>query len=480
MRVPRKPQFDMVRGMSRTDRHQLIASMGLGKSGAILLHASALEMRAGRWPGVVICAPLQVCYSWRNEVPLWRPDLRVNLICGSMAERTQAIQTPGDVNVVSYDTLSWLKENGPANWSQAFGSMMVCDESTRIKRTRVSWQTSPLGKRWLRTDGGVQTNALAEQAENFRWWINATGTPTPNGLVDLWGQYWYLDQGYRLGNSYTAFEQRWFAVPSRHSDFAKPKPLPGAAEDIAARVADITTVCRVEDYFDVVRPNVVDKYVVLPAKARRVYQDMKAKMVAQIEQGLQTQSITVQSAAAKVSKLLQIAAGFAYFRNEDEDPELQQCEELHTAKVDAVESILEETGEALVVVYYYKATLEQLKKKFKKRLVELDKAGKAQDNWNAGKVEILAIQYRRGSMGLSLQHGGRNICLLAPTFIADDYAQVLERLGPLRQMQSGYNRVVNVFRIFAEKTEDERVYAVAEGKIAAEQALVDMVVAAQS
>lgn len=480
MRFPRKPQFDMVRGLSRSSRHQLIASMGLGKSGAILLHAAALELRTGRWPGLMICAPLQVCYSWRNEVPQWMPGARVNLICGSMADREKAVASPGDINVVSYDTLPWLKENGPANWAQSFGAMMVCDESTRIKRTRASWQTSTLGKRWLRTDGGVQTNALAEQSENFDYWANATGTPTPNGLIDLWGQYWYLDQGYRLGNSYTAFEQRWFSVPTRHSDFAKPVPLPGAAEEIAARVADITTVCRVEDYFDVAKPNVIDRYVELPAKARRVYQDMKAKMVAQISDGLQAQTISVQSAAAKTAKLLQISAGFAYFRDEDEDPDLQQCEELHTAKIDAVESILEETNEPLVVVYYFKATLDQLKKKFKKRLVELDKAGRAQDAWNAGKVEILAIQYRRGSMGLSLQHGGRNICLIAPTFIADDYAQVLERLGPLRQMQSGYNRVVNVFRIFAEKTEDERVYSVAEGKITAEQALIDMVVSAQA
>lgn len=166
--------------------------------------------------------------------------------------------------------------------------------------------------------------------------------------------------------------------------------------------------------------------------------------------------------------------GFVYYSDEFEDPDFRLCQELHTAKVDAVESILEETNEPLVVVYYHKASLEQLKKKFKNRLVELDKDGRAQDAWNAGKIELLAFQYKRGAMGLSLQHGGRNICLFAPTFVADDYAQVLERLGPLRQMQSGYNRVVNVFRIHAANTEDSRVYGVAEKKITAEQALIEM------
>jgi hypothetical protein len=188
-----------------------------------------------------------------------------------------------------------------------------------------------------------------------------------------------------------------------------------------------------------------------------------------------TNTVTAQSAAAKVSKLLQISNGFAYHRDEDIDPDLQLCTELHEVKLDDIESVLEETGEPLVVVYYFQANLEQLKRRFKKRLVELDKHGRAQDLWNAGEVEILALQYRKGAMGLSLQHGGRNIYLMTPTFIADDYAQVLERLGPLRQMQSGYNRVVNVFRCISRKSEDARVFAVAEGKIALETALVEMI-----
>lgn len=475
MRVPRKPQLDMLTGMARSARHQLIASMGLGKSGALLLHGASIEYYQGRWPGMLIAAPLQVCYAWRNEIPLWRPDLRVNLICGTMEQRKLAMATPGDINVVSYDTLPWLKVNGPTNWAETFGRFMVCDESTRIKRTRASWQTSSLGKRWLRTDGGVQTNALAEQSENFQWWVNATGTPTPNGLVDLWGQYWYLDGGHRLGNAYAHFEERWFKKPTRGGDFATVQPLPGAAEEIAARVADITTVCKVEQYFNVAQPNTVDRFVEIPAKAMKAYREMRADMVAQIQHGLETHTITAMSAAAKTSKLLQISNGFAYHRDEDLDPDLQLCQELHEVKLDDIESVLEETGEPLVVVYHFKANLEQLRRRFKKRLVEMDKGGKFQAQWDAGKVEILALQYRQGAMGLSLQHGGRNIYVMTPTFIADDYAQVLERLGPLRQMQSGYNRVVNVFRCIARNTEDARVFAVAEKKIALETALVEMI-----
>jgi hypothetical protein len=406
---------------------------------------------------------------------MWRPDLRVNMIVGTEPQRLAALAVPGDVNVISYDSLPWLKEKGPANWATSLGAYAICDESTRIKRTRASWQTSSTGKVFLRTDGGVQTNALAEQAANFTYWANATGTPSPNGLTDLWGQYWYIDGGARLGRSYTAYEQRWFNVPSRYSEFAKPVLLPGAAQEITGLVRDVTTVCKVEDYFNLQEPNEVIRYVEIPVKARKAYRDMKAKLIIEIQDGLTTKTITAQSAGAKVSKLLQIANGFAYYRDEDFDPELQHCEELHTVKLDDIESVLEETGEPLVVVYYYKANLDQLRKRFKGRLRELDKNGKAQDDWNAGKVEILALQYSSGSMGLNLQYGGRNIYLLTPTYRADDYAQVLERLGPLRQMQAGFSRVVNVFKCMALDTEDQRIFDVASGKITFEAAVIDMI-----
>lgn len=765
----------------RAPRMQLIASMGLGKSGAILLHALALARHIDRWPGLFICAPLQVAYNWRNEIPLWIPGLRVEIIAGEEAERKAILQRGADITICTYDHLPWLdKYTAGHSWS-AFGQMCACDESTKIKETRVAMMVSSTGKPFRKYNGGVQTNALARHAEDFGYWVNATGTPTPNGLQDVFGQYWYLDGGHRLGPSYTRFEQAYFAIPNRHTEFAKPMPIPGAMETISRLTADITVVARVEDYYpDLAKPNIVDKFIELPAKARKVYDSMKAQMAAELAED---KTVTVQTAGAKQTKLLQIACilkgtpvltrrgwvpiesitatdkvwdgaewvptggavlkghkavvdmfgvrmtadhkvlttwgwmpaqeitdgkiasglnrkkvqlpdgisslrqyafrvrdvgvrvrlrgfrnaakpslafdcndaeergalrvqmggvecqastyrhtalpylveheaavqqpkgqrlppiwwgghnrlrtvvvvirallgghaswvcrcahtgpdrwfggvqprqlsvvhhagateqsegqslagysegaydsitsreslrcesgdtvrpdgsagydgrasvdntaetypvydllncgprerfvvdgwqgplivhncGFAYWRDEDEDPDLQLCEELHTAKFDAIDSILNETGENLVVVYFYKATLQQLKKKYKKRLVELDKNGKAQDDWNAGKINILAMQYSAGSLGLSLQHGGRNICLLTPTYRADDYAQILERLGPLRQMQSGYNRVVNVFRILAHKTEDARVFDVPLGKITAEQAMV--------
>jgi hypothetical protein len=468
----------MLTGLARCGpRAQLIGSMGLGKSGAALLHAVMVEWQTGRWPGLLILAPLQVAFAWQREIPHWLPGKTVALIAGDEAARVHACQSGADIHILTYDNIPWLHERVPGSW-RAFGSMVVCDESQRVKNFRGGFRTSTTGKVYLQVSDkcGVQTDALSRHAADFDYWLNATGSMRPNHAIDLWGQYWFLDGGHRLTRSFTQFTEAWFRMPVRGGPFKVPELIPGAQEEIARRVADITVLARTEDYYQVAAPVIIDRVVQLPEKARAAYRAMRTKLAAEVvdEQGNPVR-VTALSAGAKVQKLLQIAAGFAYHRDEDADPELRLCTELHRAKIDAVESIIEETGEPLIVVYMYQATLDQLRAKFKKRLRELDTTGRAQDDWNAGRVEILALQYSAGALGLSLQHGGRNMCLLSPTYRADDYAQILERMGPLRQMQSGYNRAVHVFRLHAEATEDSRVFDVSIGKISAEQAYYDVV-----
>lgn len=464
--TPRPAQLAMLRGLDSSLRHQLVAGMGTGKSGGILVRASNIEWLTGRWPGLVIVAPLQVCFNWMREIPLWRPDLKAVLVAGTMAKREAAVKESADIYVVSYDSLPWLEKYLPGSWT-ALGTMLAADESTRLRGTRVSVQTSPSGKRFLRRDGGAQTNALAKHAFDFTYWVNATGTPCPNGVQNWWPQIWYIDQGKRLGNSYTAFEQRWFARPAHGGEFAKLEPLPGAIEDIVSRIRDVVTVVKTEDFFDVGKPFVLDRFVDMPASARKAYKDMRTKMVATLpstKDGVQN-SVIAKTAASRVSKLAQIAAGWVYWTDDFIDPDLRNCDVLHTAKLDALESILNETDEPLVVFYQFKASEEMLKQRFKNRLVVLDKGGEAQNAWNAGKVEILACQYQRGGLGLSLQHGGRNLCMYEPTYWADLYEQAIERLGPLRQMQSGYDRTVNVFRICATDSVDVDIYDKVAAKI---------------
>lgn len=469
---PRPAQAAMLQGRSRSARHQLVAGMGTGKTAAALLYTGGLELQYGRWPGLFVLAPLQVCYSWVAEIPHWYPNLRVSLIAGTETQRKAALMKDADIYLMNYENLPWFEKHGPADWG-TMAKHLVADESTRLRGTRVHVQTSSLGKRTLITaNSGVQTGALARHAGDFAYWTNQTGTPCPNGVLDWWPQMWFIDGGHRLGNSFTAFENRWFMKPVKGGEFAKSVPLPGAIEQITDSIRDVTTVVRTEDYFDLDAPNVVDRVVAMPDKVMAQYRSMRDKLFLEIEQGMATRSITALSAASRVSKLLQVSCGWIYHRDEELDPDLQLCEELHTAKLEAVESILNETDEPLVVFYQHKATVQMMHKRFKKRMRELGTTPNDQADWNAGKIQILACQYQRGGMGLSLQHGGRNVCFIEPTYRADDYEQAVERLGPMRQMQSGYQRTVNVFHILCHGTEDAKVYA----KLAAKIDLQDMVV----
>lgn len=447
----------MMQRALRQPRSMIMAGMGTGKSGAIMGIATCLEARIGRWPGLFITAPLQVALNWRKEAPLWRPGKRVAVIAGTEAERKAAVKSDSDIYILTYDNADWLHKYHGGDWS-SFGAMWAADEASRLKSTRAIWNPDT---NTVRPTGGPRTSALAVHSAQFSQYVSATGTPIPNGLTDIWGQAWHIDGGARLCSSYDRFLQRWFDVPNRWSTFDKPKPKDWALAEITGLLADVTTVIRTEDYFNVAKPNVVDRWVEMPKKARDVYNGIHKEMIAELESG---QIVSVDSGSSRSVKLLQIAGGgFIYYKNEI-DPEANQVEFLHDVKLDALDSILEETGENLVVVYFFKAQLAQLKARYKDKLRTLDDRGVAQDEWNQGKIKLLAVQYTSASMGISLQHGGRNIALLCPTHRQEDAEQIIERIGPMRQMQSGYNRVVNVFRIMVRGSTEMSVYRNTEAK----------------
>ena len=475
---PSPAQIAMVTGVARTQRHQLIGGMGTGKTGALLLHANSLQFQYGSFPGMFVLAPSLVCKSWAREIPHWLPHARVCLLLGSTEQKVKALQAGGDIYLMNYEALDWLDKYMAGSWGQ-LGKLMVCDESTRVKNVRSHWRQSSLGNWFLKNAGGVKMNALANHVHDFPHWVNATGTISPNGMQDLWGQYWWIDGGRALGNSYSTFESRFFynSAPAR-SDYPKLAPFPGAMEEVVKLVAPYTTTVRTEDYYDVGKPFASAREVVLPTAAMREYRKMKNQLTAEIQDGLNTRSITVDSAGAKVKKLLQMASGFVYARDEDDINEERAASAyvLHDAKVQAVESLLEESGEAWVLVYYHSACAVALKKKFKDRIAFIDDANfdDTMRKWDSGQIPLLAFQYSKGAYGLSLQHGGRNIVFFEPTYISDHYEQAIERIGPMRQAQSGYARTVNVVDMIAADTEDARVFDVAKGKISLQDAITLM------
>jgi hypothetical protein len=238
----------------------------------------------------------------------------------------------------------------------------VAVESTQLKSTRVSNQRGTKGKEFVKKSGGsVRGRALAEVAQTkVHRWVNLTGTPSPNGLQDLWGQQWFVDGGQRLGRSYSAFEERWFQSVPGGNGYHQTRPLPHAQPQIQEALADCTISLDPADWFDLDDPIVRPVYVELPVAARRLYRDMERQMLTEIDDS----PIEAMNAASKTMKCLQLANG-AVDKQEDDGHDTAPWHEVHDLKLQALEEIVEEaTGMPVLVADHFKSDLARLQRAF--------------------------------------------------------------------------------------------------------------------
>lgn len=443
--VPRAPQLPIIDHILAHKRCAVHAGMGIGKTSATLLALDALLFTEGG--PVLVLAPLRVAQStWPDEVAKWANfrHLRIVAIVGTEEQRRAAAATPADVYTINYDNIEWLCEGLAGRWPYR---IVVADESTRLKSFRTK-------------QGGARARALSEYATRAERWIELTGTPVPNGLKDLWGQMWFVDFGRRLGRSFAAFERRWFR---RGRDGFSIQPLDSAMPEITKRVRDLCVSINPKDYFDLSDPIVSTVRVKLPAKARTHYREMSRKLYTEIE----GKPIEAFEAAAKSMKLAQIASGAAYV-----DGGTSDWVEVHTEKIEALRSIVEEaSGAPVLVAYHFRSDLARLLKAFPRGRV-LDKKASTITAWNEGKIPLLFLHPASAGHGLNLQDGGNILVYFSQSFDFEVIDQVLERIGPLRQMQSGHDRPVFVYRIVAEGTIDEDMIAALEGKRDVQNALL--------
>ncbi|MFL6728073.1 MAG: SNF2-related protein [Sphingomicrobium sp.] len=417
--------------IARHNRCGLFAAMGSGKCGAVLHALQAMDIM-DQAPGLIV-GPLRVAReTWPNEVEKWDSLKGVNIspVVGSQTQRFMALKRDCLWYSINYEQIPWLVEHlGKKRWPYR---TIVADESTRLKGARSMGQ------------GGKRTNALAKiahlpQVERF---IELTGTPAPNGLKDLWGQLMYLDGGARLGASYTNFLQRWF---QRSFDGHGVEPLSFAQEQIQERIGDICLTVDPRDYIDISEPIESEIVVELPPKAMDVYRAMETKMFVELEHDFAMHEVEAVHAAARTSKCLQIAAGFVYNEDRDAIP-------LHEAKLDALDSIREEAnGMPLLVSYIFKHDLVMLQKKFPK-LKHIDET--SEKEWNAGHVPMMAAHPASAGHGLNLQYGSNILVDYTSGWDLEYDQQIIERIGPMRQFQSGLNRPVYRYRIMSERTAD--------------------------
>lgn len=455
---PRGYQHQALDFLRATPRCNLWAGMGLGKTVTCL---TLLDFYYNVWGDdapTLVLAPKRVAVStWPDEARKWThlQRLKVVSVTGDLKQREAALKQRAHVYVTNYDNLVWLRlhfEEAGKPWPFR---RVIADESTRLKSFRLR-------------QGGVRAQALSKVAhvDVAEWW-NLTGTPSPNGLDDLWGQQWFIDSGARLGRTYSAFQQRWFH-PIRNGQFTKWQVSEHAQEQIQAKLADCSLTIDPADWFDLQKPIVNIIRVQLPPSARAKYRELEREMFTQLQAG---EEVEVFNAAALSLKCLQLANGAVYLDPQRYGPDV--AIEVHDAKIEALESVVEEAnGAPILVAYHFKSDLARLQRAFPGGRT-LDAEPSTIVDWNAGRIPLLFAHPASAGHGLSLQDGGNIIVFFGQWYDLEQHDQIIERIGPVRQLQSGHNRPVFVHYIIADKTVDEVVMARRESKTGVQQLLLN-------
>lgn len=462
--IPRDYQHAIIEHEADVDRCGIWAGMGMGKTVSTLTSLDMLELVE---PGpALVLAPKRVAQStWPDEALKWKHlrNIEVSAVVGTPDERRAALRKPANVYTTNYDNLVWLIEHLGDKWPF---TKIVADESTRLKNLRIDVRKKKDGgESFRRSGGGVRSQALARTAFKAKRFIELTGTPSPNGLQDLWGQAWFLDKGERLGRTFTGFQDRWFqSVRTGSSAFdVKKVPLAFAQEQIQDKLRDLCLSLDARDYFDIAEPIVNVVRVELPKKARATYRDMEREMFMQLGE----HEVEAFTAATKTIKCLQLANGAAYV------DEQGTWVEVHDAKLQALESIVEEAaGMPVLVAYHFKSDLARLMRTFPKGR-HLDDNPQTIRDWNAGKVPILFAHPASAGHGLNLQDGGNILVFFGHWWDLEQYQQIIERIGPTRQAQAGHDRPVFIYLIVANHTVDEIVMARRDSKRSVQDLLID-------
>ena len=440
---PHVYQQDAMAHIYSTRRCALWMPMGGGKTVTTLSALENLSVLEEVHP-VLVLAPLRVAKTtWPAEVEKWSHlnHLKVSVITGTPKQRKAALAKEADIYCMNYDNLVWLRKELGDKWPF---KTVVSDEFTRLKSFRLR-------------QGGARARALGQIAHtHVSRFIGLTGTPAPNGIKDLWGQTWFLDKGERLGRTFTAFEQRWFY---KGYDGFSIQPYEHSQAEVEDRLKDICLTVR---GLQVDEPIVAPQWVELPAKARAVYDEMEADMFAQLEQD----GVEAANAAVRTQKCLQIANGAIYLED-------GSWEALHEAKLDALESIREEAaGAPVLVAYNFKHDRDRLQHRFPNGKI-LDTNPDTIKRWNEGRISLLFAHPASAGHGLNLADGGNIIAFYGVNWSLEEHMQIIERIGPMRQKQAGYNRPVFVYPILASGTVDEMVMERLSGKRSVQEILLE-------
>ena len=415
-------------------------SMGLGKTVISLTAIADLMFDSFEVHKTLIIGPLRVARdSWPMEIGKWShlSHLTFAVAVGTLAERRAALKRNADITIINRENVDWLVESGSFDYD-----MVVIDELSSFK--------NHTAKRF---------KALMKVRPKVKRIVGLTGTPSSNGLMDLWSEFKLLDMGERLGKFITRYRENYFVPDKRNGERVfSYRPREGAEDEIYRRISDITISMKCSDHLKM--PDLISSQyeVILSDDERKQYERLKSELTLTVSAG----EITVANAAALTNKLSQLANGAIY----DDAKHIIEC---HSRKLDALEDIIESAnGNHLLVAYWFKHDQERIAKRFEVREI---KTSKDITDWNAGKIPVALIHPASAGHGLNLQSGGSTLVWFGLTWSLELYQQTNARLW--RQGQTSGTVVIQ--HIIAKGTIDERVLRALSKKELTQNALIDAV-----
>ena len=421
--------------------------MGLGKTSITLTALNDLLFDYFDAHRILVIAPLRVARNtWSDEIEKWDhlKHLQYSIAVGTESERLEALKQKADIYIINRENLQWLIEKSGIPFDF---DMVVIDELSSFKNHQA--------KRF---------KSLMKVRPKVKRIVGLTGTPSSNGLMDLFAEFKILDMGVRLGRFIGQYRSSYFKPDKMNGPIVYSyKPMPGAEKAIYEKISDITISMKAKDHLKM--PELINsKYLVhLSEKEKKKYEDMKAELVLALPEG----EITAANAASLSGKLSQMANGAVYADDES-------ILSVHERKLDALEDIIEAAnGKTVLVAYWFKHDLMRIEERLKSKDIPFEKldSDASIKKWNKGELPVALIHPASAGHGLNLQSGGSTLVWFGITWSLELYQQTVARL--YRQGQSE-GTVTNI-HILAKDTVDERIMKALQEKDSTQSALIDAV-----
>lgn len=443
---PYEYQQAAIRWILKNPRCGLLLDMGLGKS-VITLTAVQQLMDYCEVSRTLVVAPKKVAETtWTAEAEKWEhlKGLRVVKVMGTEKQRKLALASKADVYVIGRDSFVWLV--GLYGGNLPF-DVLVIDELTSFKSSKSN-----------------RFKAMRMATPTVSRVIGLTGTPAPNGLIDLWAQMYCIDMGERLGKSVTKYRETYFETHKWNNIIVRCDVKKGCEEVIRAKIADICLSMQAKDYLQLPDMITHTEKVELSSKTMAAYTKFEKEKVLEFQEEHtgEASNILANSAAGLMNKLSQFANGAIY----DED---RNVHEVHDEKLDRLAEIIEAAnGSSVLVFYQFKHDIDRIAKKLKGYRVKVYQGEAELKEWNAGKIDVLLAHPASTAFGLNMQDGGHYIVWYGTGWNLELYQQANARLH-----RQGQQHPVTVYQLICTGTVDERAAAALESKKGVQQGLLD-------